>query len=41
MKPRIMIAKTDKDDGDSDVAFVLIMLAVSVVVFLAIRNYEK
>ena len=36
-----MIAKTDKDDGNSDVAFVLIMLVVSVVVFLAIRNYEK
>jgi hypothetical protein len=36
-----MIAKTDKDDDSSDVAFVLIMLVVSVIVFLAVRNYEK
>lgn len=41
MKSRIMIAKTDKDDGNSEMAFVLVMLVVSVVVFLAIRNYEK
>jgi len=36
-----MIAKTDKDDGNNEMAFVLVMLVVSVAVFLAIRNYEK
>jgi len=36
-----MTAPRDGDDGDSETAFALIMLGVSVIVFLAVRNDEK
>ena len=36
-----MTATRDGDDGDSETAFAVVMLVISVLVFLAIRNDEK